>query len=62
MPQFELYQSLRTFDGGKGSGNFGHAGRPGEVGGSGGGAQADDAWTRAFMASQGINVSGLMKN
>lgn len=64
IPQFELYKSLRTLDGGEGSGNFGHSGRPGEVGGSGGGggAQADDTWTRGFMASQGINVSGLMKN
>lgn len=64
MSQFELYKSLKTLDGGEGSGNFGHSGRPGEVGGSGGGggAQADDTWTRGFMASQGINVSSLMKN
>lgn len=64
IPKFELYKSLRTLDGGEGSGNFGHSGRPGEVGGSGGGGggQADDTWTRGFMASQGINVSGLMKN
>ena len=30
-------QEVRTTDGGPGSGNFGHSGRPGEIGGSGGG-------------------------
>lgn len=30
----ELAKIIKTIDGGKGSGNFGHAGRPGKVGGS----------------------------
>lgn len=30
----DIVSSIKTKDGGKGSGNFGHSGRPGEVGGS----------------------------
>ena len=31
----ELFDNIRMLDGGKGSGNFGHKGRPGKRGGSG---------------------------
>lgn len=43
---------LKLREGGEGSGNHGHAGRPGEVGGSAsGGSTEDDAWAIADGAS-----------
>lgn len=45
---FQIHNKLKVIDGGQGSGNFGHAGRPGQVGGSGGGAQATDDYIRGF--------------
>lgn len=62
---FSNYTELRSA-GGKGSGNFGHAGRPGEVGGSssdGGGAEPDNVKLveKADYALMGGDMSDLSR-
>ena len=39
-----VIRRLLGLDGGKGSGNFGHKGRPGKVGGSGNGGGSTESW------------------
>jgi hypothetical protein len=49
----ELNRHIEAIKGGEGSGNFGHAGRPGEVGGSGPGGGGDgDGETSSYSDSE----------
>jgi hypothetical protein len=46
-------------DGGEGSGNFGHAGRPGEIGGSGAGGQTESAGQRTGAAEKQKKIASV---
>jgi hypothetical protein len=48
-----------SLDGGEGSGNFGHAGRPGEVGGSGAGGQIESAGQRTGAAERQKKIASV---
>ena len=47
---FDALPPVMSLDGGKGSGNFGHAGRPGKVGGSAQGGSSSGAPEKAFTS------------
>ena len=47
---FDALPPVMSLDGGKGSGNFGHAGRPGKVGGSAQGGSSTGAPEKAFTS------------
>lgn len=61
--KFNEIAGLDTFhNGGKGSGNFGHSGRPGEVGGSGKGqGEASDERTNEGDIAQRMKKAGFKK-
>ena len=53
IPVYTLEESDEFTKGGSGSGNFGHSGRPGEIGGSGGGSAAGNLESRLIGVSEG---------
>lgn len=59
----DIVSSMKTKDGGKGSGNFGHSGRPGEVGGSASeGSSISIEAVKDFMKNNNISNKELMSN
>ncbi len=50
ISSFDALPPVMSLDGGKGSGNFGHAGRPGKVGGSAQGGSSAGAPEKAFTS------------
>lgn len=59
----DIVSSIKTKDGGKGSGNFGHSGRPGEVGGSAPeGSSISIEAVKDFMKNNNISNKELMSN
>lgn len=59
----DIASSMKTKDGGKGSGNFGHSGRPGEVGDSAPeGSSISIEAVKDFMKNNNISNKELMSN